>query len=177
MRFSRRQLLALLSAGGATAGWRPLRAVTPERPLFEEVPAKTSGILWVHDNAKSPERFLPETLPPGCAIFDYDNDGWMDIFLVNTGESDFFKPKKPLRNALYKNNRDGTFTDVTEQAGVAGGKTFGMGVAVGDYDNDGFADLLITACRRPTLYHNNGDGTFTDVTVKTGITAATGSPK
>jgi len=171
MRFTRRQLLALLSAGGATAGWRPLRAVTPERPLFEEVPAKSSGIVWVHENAKSPERFLPETLPPGCAIFDYDNDGWMDIFLVNTGESDFFKPKKPLRNALYKNNRDGTFTDVTEQAGVTGGKTFGMGAAVGDYDNDGFADLFVTAYGRPTLYHNNGDGTFTDVTVKAGITA------
>jgi len=90
---------------------------------------------------------------------------------VNTGESDFFKPKKPLRNALYKNNRDGTFTDVTEQAGVTGGKTFGMGAAVGDYDNDGFADLLVTAYGRPTLYHNNGNGTFTDVTVKAGITA------
>ena len=72
-------------------------------------PPSRSGINWVHDNAKSAEHFLPETLPPGCAIFDYDGDGWMDIFLVNTGESDFFAPKAPLRNALYKNNRDGTF--------------------------------------------------------------------
>src|SRR5260370_29399578 len=101
MRFTRRQLLALLSAGGATAGWRPLRAVTPERPLFEEVPAKASGIVWVHDNAKSPERFLPETLPPGCAIFDYDNDGWMDIFLVNAGESNFLIINNAIHNGVY----------------------------------------------------------------------------
>src|SRR5258708_27834628 len=136
MGLNRRQLLALLSAGGAAPGWWPLRAVTPERPLFEEGTAKSSGIVWVHDNAKSPERFLPETLPPGCAIFDYDNDGWMDIFLVNTGESDFFKPKKPLRNALYKNNRDGTFTDVTEQAGVTGGKPVRRGRRVGRLHDD-----------------------------------------
>src|SRR5258706_8402551 len=158
MRFTRRQLLALLSAGGTTVGWRPLRAATPERPLFEEVPAKASGILWVHDNAKSPERFLPETLPPGCAIFDYDNDGWMDIFLVNTGESDFFKPKKPLRNALYKNNRDGTFTDVTEQAGVAGGKTFGMGGAGGRYGNHRFPAPFFTAHSRPPPHPHKCDG-------------------
>jgi hypothetical protein len=118
----------------------------------------------------SPDRFLPETLPPGCAFLDYDNDGWMDLYLVNTGASDFFKPKTPLRNALYRNNRDGTFTDVTEAAGVSGG-TFGMGVAVGDYDNDGFPDLLVTAYGRCILYHNNGDGTFTDVTARAGVVA------
>ena len=116
----------------------------------------------------SPERYLPETCGSGCAFFDYDGDGWMDLYLVNSGPSDFFTPKKPLRNALYKNNRDGTFTDVTEQAGVPGG-TFGMGVAVGDYDNDGYADLFVTAYGRPTLYHNNGNGTFTDVTKKAGL--------
>lgn len=170
MVITRRQLLALLSAGNSLTGLNPL-AAAPSEALFEEVPASKSGIAWVHNNAKSAERFLPETLPPGCAIFDYDNDGWMDIFLVNTGESDFFQPKSPLRNALYKNNRDGTFTDVTDKAGLAGGKTFGMGVAAGDYDNDGFTDLLVTAYGRPTLYHNNGDGTFTDVTAKAGIKA------
>lgn len=116
----------------------------------------------------SPERYLPETLGPGCAFLDYDNDGWMDIYLVNSGPSEFFQPKRSIRNALYRNNRDGTFTDVTEKAGVPGG-TFGMGVAVGDYDNDGYSDLFITACGRALLYHNNGDGTFSDVTRKSGI--------
>lgn len=88
---------------------------------FEEVPAKTSGITWVHNNARSPERYLPETVGAGCAFFDFDNDGWMDIYLVNSGQSDFFTPTAPLKNALYRNNRNGTFTDVTDKAGVAGG--------------------------------------------------------
>jgi hypothetical protein len=161
-KISRRTLLALLAAGGT------LRAET-DAPLFEEVPPSVSGITWVHDAGVSPEHYLPETLPPGCAFFDYDNDGWMDIFLVNSGPSDFFTPKKPLRNALYKNNRDGTFTDVTEKARVAGGASFGMGVACADFDNDGFADMLVTAYGRPTLYRNNGDGTFTDITEKAGL--------
>ena len=100
---------------------------------------------------------------PACAFLDYDNDGWMDIFSSTAAPRDFFTPKAPLRNALYRNNRDGTFTDVTEKAGVAGG-TFGMGVAVGDYDNDGYPDLLVTAYGRCILYRNNGNGTFTDVT-------------
>ena len=118
----------------------------------------------------SPERYLPETMGPGVAFLDYDNDGWMDLYIVNSGPCDFFQPQAPLRNALYRNNRDGTFTDVTEKAGVAGG-TFGMGVAVGDYDNDGFPDLFVTAYGRCILYRNNGDGTFTDVTEKAGVAA------
>jgi len=134
------------------------------------VPPEKSGIQWVHDNAMSPERYLPETMGPGCAFLDYDNDGWMDIFLVNSGPSDFYKPAKSVRNALYKNNRDGTFTDVTEKAGVAG-TAFGMGVAVGDFDNDGFPDLFVTAYGRPTLYRNLGNGTFADVTQKAGLAA------
>jgi enediyne biosynthesis protein E4 len=137
-------------------------------PLFEEIPASNSGISFVHDNAMSPQHFLPETVGPGCAFFDFDNDGWMDIYLINSGACDFYQPKKPLKNALYKNNRDGTFTDVTDKAGVGGG-TFGMGCAVGDYDNDGNADLLVTSYGKSILYHNNGDGTFTDVTDKAGV--------
>jgi hypothetical protein len=116
----------------------------------------------------SVERYLPETLGPGCAFLDYDNDGWMDIYLVNSGRSDFYQPKQRIRNALYKNNRDGTFTDVTGKAGVPGG-TFGMGVAVGDYNNDGYADLFVTAYGRALLYHNNGDGTFTEVSARAGL--------
>src|SRR2546428_13455772 len=94
----------------------------------------------------------------------------MDIYLVKSGPCDFFQPIKPLRNVLYRNNRDGTFTDVTEKAGVGGG-TFGMGVAVGDYDNDGYPDILVTSYGRCILYHNNRDGTFTDVTDKAGVGA------
>ncbi len=159
---SRRQFLqsAVLLAAD------PNPAITPR---FEAVPASQSGIAWVHENAMSPQRFLPESLGPGCAFLDYDNDGWMDIFLVNSGPADFFQPRAPLRHALYRNNRDGTFTDVTTKAGVGGGISFGMGVAAGDYDNDGYPDLFVTAYGRSTLYHNNGDGTFTDVTVRSGL--------
>lgn len=137
---------------------------------FEEVPAKISGVNWSHDNAHSPERFLPETVGAGCAFFDYDNDGWMDIYLVNSGPSDFFAPATPPKNALYRNNHDGAFTDVTEKAGVAGG-TFGMGVAAADYDADGWVDLYVTSYGRNILYRNNGNGTFTDVTAKAGVAA------
>jgi hypothetical protein len=135
---------------------------------FAEVPSKASGIVWVHSNAHSPERFLPETVGAGGAFFDYDNDGWMDIYLVNSGASDFFTPAAPLRNALYRNNRDGTFSDVTERAKVSGGR-FGMGVAAGDFDGDGNADLYVTNYGPDILYRNNGNGTFTDVTAKAGV--------
>ena len=171
----------LKSVGGAAAAslWLPRMAARAsgiwsppqdsEPILFEEIPSAISGITWVHENAMSPDRYLPEAIGPGCAFFDYDNDGWMDIYLVNSGACDFWKPSKPIRNALYKNNRDGTFTDVTEKAGVGGG-AFGMGVAVGDYNNDGNADLFVTAYGKCTLYRNNGNGTFTDVTEKAGLT-------
>jgi hypothetical protein len=141
----------------------------PEFP-FEQIPASASGISWTHVNAKSPEKYLPETTGAGCAFLDYDNDGWMDIYLVNSGKCDFYAPDPPLRNALYRNNRDGTFTDVTRKAGVAAGG-FGQGVAVGDYDRDGFPDLYVTQYGRSILFHNNGDGTFSDVTEKAGVAA------
>jgi hypothetical protein len=152
-----------VSAAGQAAGAGGSSSVA-----FVSLSPKDSGITWVHDNAMSPGRFLPETCGAGCAFIDYDGDGWMDLYLVNSGPSDFFTPAKPLKNALYKNNRDGTFTDVTDQAGVPGG-TFGMGVAVGDFDNDGHADMIVTAYGRPILYRNNGNGTFTDVTKKAGL--------
>jgi len=99
-------------------------------PAFEEIPPSASGIHWVHVAGLTPEMYVPESLGAGCAFFDYDNDGWMDIYLVNSGKCDFYDPPKPLRNALYRNNRDGTFTDVTERSGAAG-HAYGMGVAVG----------------------------------------------
>jgi enediyne biosynthesis protein E4 len=139
-------------------------------PPFDRIPASASGISWVHSSGLSPEMWLPETLGAGCAFLDYDNDGWMDIYLVNGGRCDFWVPSPPLRNALYHNNRDGTFTDVTLKAGVPG-DAYGMGVAVGDYDGDGFPDLYVTQYAHSILYHNNGDGTFTDVTAKAGVAA------
>ena len=135
---------------------------------FELVSPEVSGISWVHRNGRSPETFSPETVGGGCGFIDYDNDGWMDIYLVNSGKCDFFNPNPPLRNALYHNNRDGTFTDVTEKAGVPGGG-YGMGIAVGDYNADGFPDMLVTQYNGVILYHNNGNGTFTDVTRKAGL--------
>jgi hypothetical protein len=166
----RRRFLCSLAAGGAGLLLPRLGGAFPGSVLFEEVPPETSGLVFRHENAMSPERYLPETMGPGCAFLDYDNDGWVDVYIVNSGPCDFFTPTRPLRNALYRNNRDGTFTDVTEKTGVAGG-TFGMGVAVGDYDNDGYPDLFVTAYGRSILYHNNGDGTFTDVTQKAGLAA------
>jgi hypothetical protein len=138
--------------------------------VFTEVPPSQSGIEWTHNNAISPEHYLPETVGAGCAFLDYDNDGWMDIYLVNSGPSDFFSPSTVLKNALYHNNHDGTFTDVTDTAGVAGGN-FGMGVAAADYDGDGWVDIYVTDYGRNILYHNNHDGTFTDVTDKAGVAA------
>ncbi len=158
--------LASAFAAGELVCPRFVRA--DQEPLFAEIPPSDSGISWAHENAMSPSRYLPEALGPGCAFLDFDNDGWMDIFLVNSGSSDFWKPTKPVRNALYKNNRDGTFTDVTEKAGVSGAY-FGMGVAVGDYDNDGWPDLFVTAYGKCILYKNNHDGTFSDVTDKAGL--------
>jgi enediyne biosynthesis protein E4 len=136
--------------------------------VFEEVPPQTSKITWIHNNAQSADRQLPETVGAGCAFLDYDNDGWMDVYFVNSGPSDFFSPSTPLKNALYRNNGNGTFTDVTDKAGVAGGK-FGMGVAAADFDADGFVDLYITNYGANILYRNNGNGTFTDVTDKAGV--------
>ena len=158
-------LLLLALASSPYSQQRPAASAV----VFTEV-TKQAGINWVHDNALSPERYLPETVGAGCVFFDYDNDGWMDIYLVNSGPSDFFTPVKPLKNALYHNNHDGTFTDVTDKAGVAGG-TFGMGAAAGDYDGDGWVDLYVTSYGRNILYHNNGNGTFTDVTAKAGVAA------
>ncbi len=141
--------------------------------VFSEVSAKMSGIAWVHDNGRSPERHLPETCGGGGLFFDFDNDGWLDVYLVNSGPSDFYKPAKPLKNALYRNNHDGTFTDVAEKAGVACGQEgdFGMGAAAADFNGDGWQDLYVTNYGRNRLFQNNGNGTFADITDKAGVAA------
>src|SRR6185503_1952700 len=105
-------LLAVFVAAQKTSTRAPV--------TFEVVPPSFSKITWTHDNAQSPDRQLPETVGAGCAFLNYDNDGWMDVYFVNSGPSDFFTPATPLKNALYRNNGDGTFTDVTDKAGVAG---------------------------------------------------------
>ena len=171
---SRRRLLhnlATVAAAFPVCGTLLSRAsASPAPSTFEEVPASKSGIRWVHTAGKSAEKYLPESSGAGCAFLDFDQDGWMDIYLVNSGKSNFYNPPHPLQNALYRNNRDGTFTDVTAKAGVAGGG-YGMGVAVGDYNGDGFPDIYVTQCGHNLLYRNNGDGTFTDVTQQAGVAA------
>jgi hypothetical protein len=135
--------------------------------IFRDV-TQQSGIRFVHNNGAFGKKFLPETLGPGVAFIDYDNDGWPDIFLAN-GTDWPGHAQKHTTPKLYHNNRDGTFTDVTHKAGLDI-EIYGLGVTVGDYDNDGFDDLFLTAFGQSRLFHNNGNGTFTDVTQKAGLT-------
>jgi len=131
--------------------------------------AASAGISFHHDNAATPDKYLITTMGSGCAWIDYDQNGLYDCYLVNGAATKVYTPKHPLQGSLYRNNGDGTFTDVTEKAGVGAKGLFGMGVAVGDYDNDGFPDLFVLGYNRCILYHNNGDGTFTDVTKSAGV--------
>jgi hypothetical protein len=150
--------------------------------MFQAAPAQKPGLdvsflNIAHDaglNAKTiyggehKNKYLLETTGCGVAFYDYDNDGWLDIFLVNGSRLEGFpKGEEPVSH-LFKNNRDGTFTDVTLKAGVAH-SGWGQGVCIGDYDNDGFDDLFVTYYGKNVLYHNNGDGTFTDVSEKAGV--------
>jgi enediyne biosynthesis protein E4 len=170
--FSRRRFMWGIASSLALGGFPQLAKAVPAPVYpFSEVPPSSTGISWTHTAGRSAQKYLPETSGAGCAFLDYDNDGWMDIYLVNSGPCDFYTPPHPLRNALYRNNRDGTFTDTTLEAGVAGGG-YGMGVAVGDYNRDGFPDLYVTQYGHNILYRNNGDGTFTDVTERAGVAAA-----
>jgi enediyne biosynthesis protein E4 len=127
-----------------------------------------AGIHFVHNNGAFGKKWLPETMGPGCALIDYDNDGWPDILLVNGTDWPGHNKNGATTLKLYHNNHDGTFTDVTRKAGLAV-PFFGMGVAIGDYDNDGFDDIFITAVGQSHLFHNNGNGTFTDVTKSAGL--------
>ncbi len=121
-------------------------------------------------------KYLLEEMGCGAAFFDYDNDGWLDIFLANGSRFDGLPPGSPPSNFLFHNNRDGTFTDVTRKAGLIR-SGWGQGCCVGDYDNDGFDDLFVTYWGQNALYHNNGDGTFTDVTEKAGVIQKGARPK
>jgi enediyne biosynthesis protein E4 len=148
---------------------------TPASAKFTDVTAAL-GINFEYLASHTPQKYLIETMGSGVALFDFDNDGRLDIFVVNGAPLSDPTPKGTVPqksgprywNRLYHQKPDGTFEDVTEKAGLAGAG-YGMGVAVGDYDNDGFEDLYVTAYGGNKLYHNNGDGTFTDVTEKAGV--------
>jgi hypothetical protein len=139
------------------------------------------GIDFILQNSPTPRKHLIETMPGGVALLDYNNDGLLDIVFVNGGRltspvptpNDFDRHDPRYWNRLFRQNKDGTFTDVTQQAGLsnAGDGNYGMGVAVGDYDNDSYSDLYVTSYGKNILYHNNGDGTFADVTEKAGVAA------
>ena len=155
--------LALVAVASVAArGNGPATSAIAFRDITQQ-----SGIHFTHNNGAFGKKFLPETLGPGVAFIDYDNDGWPDIFLVN-GMDWPGHAQKHTTPKLYHNNHDGTFTDVTHKAGLDV-EMYGMGVAVGDYDNDGFDDLFVTALGQSRLFHNNGNGTFTDVTQKAGL--------
>ena len=140
--------------------------VQSQQITFRDITAQ-AGIHFIHNNAAFGKKYLPETMGPGCAFIDYDNDGWPDILLVN-GENWPGHPGPATTPKLYHNNHDGTFTDVTRKAGLAV-PMFGLGVAIGDYDNDGYDDIFITALGQSHLFHNNGNGTFSDVTKAAGL--------
>ncbi|HEY1800287.1 MAG TPA: CRTAC1 family protein [Terriglobales bacterium] len=128
------------------------------------------------ENSETAAKNAPETMPGGVAVFDYNGDGRPDIFFTNGANIATLKKDSPkYRNRLFRNDGNGVFTDVTDAAGLAG-TGYDMGVAVGDYDNDGHPDLFVAGLHHSTLYHNNGDGTFTDVTVKSGLDASLNRP-
>jgi hypothetical protein len=143
----------------------------PSNICFEEIAAK-SGLNFVSANCPTSNKNQVETMVAGVALFDYDGDGYLDVYFVNGAAIPSLEKDEPkYKNRLFHNNGDTTFTDVTDHAGVAGAG-YGMGVAVGDYDNDGRPDLFLANVTGNQLFHNNGDGTFTDVTAKAGLSGA-----
>ena len=166
-----------VSTGGAHAAVldsekRPITAggfVNSGPVIFQDVAQQAGLAAWRHVMGTPEKKFILETVGSGVALLDYDNDGWLDIYLVNGSTYDAENGKAPAPHAaLFHNNHDGTFTDVATNAGVTNDR-WGFGVAVGDYDNDGWPDLYVTNFGKNRLYHNNHDGTFTDVAGKAGV--------
>jgi hypothetical protein len=163
--------MAALGISGAAASrlaLTSLAASSKSTAGFENI-IRSSGIQFILDNSTQPQKYQPETMAGGVAVFDYNNDGLLDLYFTNGSHlPDMDKSDPRFHNRLYRNNGDGTFTDVTAQAGVAGSR-YSVGVAVADYDNDGYQDLFVTGANGCQLFHNNGDGTFTDVTAHAGL--------
>ena len=186
MKLSRRSLLQSLSksslflpfASGLCAPGRKSWVCASERPAslssntlgysFSDVGRSAGLQVRNYFGGEESKRYILETTGCGVAFFDYDNDGWLDIFLVNGSRLSGFPAGQEPTNHLFHNNRDGTFADVTEKAGLVR-HGWGQGVCIGDYDNDGLEDLFVTYWGHNVLYHNNGDGTFTDVSTKAGV--------
>ena len=181
---NRRKVLGLLGAAGAAGALGGLYyeffarrgkggLQVPWRHQAEKVPVsfvdvtREAGILFEHNNGAFGKKYLPETLGSGCAFLDYDNDGWQDILLINSMDWAGHHRRRTTMQ-LYRNNRNGTFSEVTHEAGLDV-ELYGIGVAVSDYDNDGFPDFYITCYGQSHLFHNNGNGTFTDVTKGAGL--------
>ena len=161
----------LLSVAGVVVGARPMPqgAESPKPTSQSPIYFTFQPIDFKLDSNESPEHHAPETMAGGVAVFDYNNDGWPDIFFTNGADLKTLKKDSPkYYNRLFENDGKGHFTDVTEKAGLKG-TGYDTGVAIGDYDNDGFKDIFVAGVYHNTLYHNNGDGTFTDVTEKAGL--------
>src|SRR5579859_7760450 len=163
-------LLAVLTPQAGVHPQSPQEPPASSAKLIAESPIQFTfePIDFKLDSDETPERHAPETMAGGVAIFDYNNDGKLDIFFTNGADiKTLHKTSAKYSNHLFENDGRGHFTDVTEKAGLAG-TGYDTGVAIGDYDNDGYEDIFVAGVHRNTLYHNNGDGTFTDVTAKAG---------
>jgi len=142
--------------------------------VFEDVSEKAGLAHWTHNMGTPAKDYIVETKGSGVGLIDYDNDGWLDIYIVNGSTVDALTGKEtPPHAALFHNNHDGTFTDVAAKAGVTNDR-WGTGVAIADYDNDGWPDIFVSNVGKNRLYHNNHNGTFTDVAEKAGVQLGTG---
>jgi len=162
---------ALISIGPRAPGQRgaaPLAAPEPAPVRFEAV-AAAAGLDFRHTNGASPQRYLPEIMGSGGVFLDYDNDGWVDIFLVDGGSLADAAVAARARHRLYRNRGGGLFEDVTARAGIGHSPSYGMGACAADFDNDGWTDLFVTGLGSSALYRNNGNGTFTDVSAGAGV--------
>src|SRR5271170_7212418 len=168
--------------GSATGGVFPAVLDSEKRPItaggfvkegpivFQDIAEKAGLTSWRHTMGTPEKNYIIETTGSGVALLDYDNDGWLDIYMVNGSTVDALSGKtEPPHAALFHNNHDGTFTNVAEKAGVTNDR-WGFGVAIGDFDNDGWPDIYVSNYGKNRLYHNNHDGTFTDVAEKAGVT-------